>query len=202
MRIGLMGGTFNPIHLGHLIMCEYIRMDCNLDKVIFIPSSNPPHKDKSQVMSVAHRYDMVQLAIEDNPYFEVSSIEMDRQGNSYTIDTIEELKTQYKDDEFYFIIGGDNLHELIKWKDASKLLKTTSFIVIGRQGVDEDINMLKIKEYEEVYNAKIHYLNAPLIEISSTTIRDYLKEGKSIRYMVPKKVEDYIMLHKLYRSEE
>lgn len=202
MKIGLMGGTFNPIHLGHLFISEHIRMSANLDKVVFIPSGNPPHKNSKEVISAKHRYNMVLLAIDDNPYFEVSKIEIDRDGNSYTIDTIKELKSIHPEDEFYFIIGGDSLHELTKWKNAPELLKTITFIVIGRQGIEEKRNLEKIEEYKKLYNASIHYLDAPLIEISSTRIRDNLKEGKSIKYMVDRKVEAYIKDHDLYKMED
>lgn len=202
MKIGIMGGTFNPIHLGHLFISEYIRMNAPLDKVIFIPSGNPPHKDKKDLVSAKHRYNMVLLATEDNPFFEVSSIEMDRDGNSYTIDTVHELNRKYPNDDFYFIIGGDSLHELTKWKKATKLLETVSFIVIGRQGIDEESNLNKIEEYKRLFNASIYYLDAPLIEVSSTNIRNNLKEGKSIKYMVDSKVEEYIKDYDLYKTEE
>ncbi len=202
MKIGLMGGTFNPIHLGHLFISEHIRMNADLDKIVFIPSGNPPHKDSKEVISAKHRYNMVLLAIEDNPYFDLSTIEMDREGNSYTIDTIEELKRMYLEDEFFFIIGGDSLHELTKWKNPSELFKSVTFIVIGRQGIEEKRNLEKIKEYKELFNASIHYLDAPLIEISSTTIRNNLKDKKSIKYMVDPKVEDYIKHHELYKTED
>ncbi|TJX14765.1 nicotinate-nucleotide adenylyltransferase [Tissierella creatinini] len=200
MKIGLMGGTFNPIHLGHLLISEHIRMEAHLDKVLFIPSGHPPHKYESEVASALHRYNMALLATENNPYFEVSTIEIDREGNTYTIDTIEELKRKYPDDEFYFIIGGDTISELTKWKSPSILLQTLSFIVIGRSGIDKEWILKKIKGYEEKYNASMHYIDAPIIEISSTTIRHNLKNGKSVKYMVKTKVEEYIIIHNLYKG--
>ncbi len=201
MKIGLMGGTFNPIHIGHLIIAEHIRTFAGLDKVVFIPTGHPPHKDEKELVSAEHRYNMVKIAIDDNPYFEASRIEIDRVGSTYTIDTVEELKKTYPEDEFFFLIGGDTLDELLKWKNHEKLLKTTQFILVGRSGVDEEKINKTIKKYKEEYDSSITYVKGPLIEISSTTIRDYLEREISIKYLVEKKVEKYIMEMELYKRK-
>lgn len=202
MRIGLMGGTFNPIHLGHLLISEYIRETFPLDKIIFIPSGNPPHKDLNLIVNAHHRYNMVELAIKDNPFFAISDIEVIRKGKSYTIDTIDEIKKNYPDDSIYFIIGGDSLSNLSTWKDYETLLKKTNFILIDRHGFEENKLTRYIKELEDKYGANIDYMDGPEIEISSTLIRENLINGKSIKYMVTKDVEDYIYNNSLYLLED
>lgn len=201
MRIGLMGGTFNPIHLGHLIISEYIRDRFPLDKIIFIPSGNPPHKGKDNIISARDRYNMVLLSVESNPYFEVSLSEINRQGTSYTLDTINEFEKLYPNDELYFIVGADILYEITKWKNYEKLLNSVQFIVRGRNGLEELENLKRVDNLNKAYSAKIKYINGPLIDISSTEIRNRLYTKKSIKYLVPEKVEDYIKLHGLYSSE-
>ena len=132
MKIGLLGGTFNPIHMGHLIISEYIRQVFPLDKVIFIPTGDPPHKNESTLIPALDRYEMTKLAIKTNPYFDVSDIELKRVGKSYTSDTIDAFKAELPQDELYFIIGGDILDELISWKDIRDVFKKIGFIMIGR----------------------------------------------------------------------
>lgn len=198
MKIGLMGGTFNPIHLGHLLVSEYIRENFPLDIIIFIPSGNPPHKDLDHVIDAHHRYNMVNLAIKDNPYFTISDIEIKRSGKSYTIDTIDEIKKSFPNDSIYFIIGGDSLYNLTTWKDYRSLFNKTSFILIDRHGIEENKMINYIKELKEEFGANIDYIDGPQIEISSTNIRKNLINNKSIKYMVTNEVEDYITNNRLY----
>lgn len=202
MKIGLMGGTFNPIHLGHLIISEFVRLSLPLDKIIFIPSGNPPHKDFDEIISVDHRYKMALLATNSNPHFQISLSEINRKGYSYTIDTIRELKEKLPNDELYFIIGADSLNELTSWKDYNLLFKITNFIAIGRPGLTEEYNLGKIKELNEKYDANIQYINGPLIEISSTDIREKISKNISIKYLVQETVEEYIKLNRLYILED
>lgn len=201
MKVGLMGGTFNPIHLGHLIISEYIRNNFPLDKIIFIPSGNPPHKDWGELIDKEHRYNMALLATGSNLYFDVSLSEINRQGKSYTVETINEFKSIYPNDDFFFIIGGDTLYELTKWHDYKTLFNITNFIVIDRPGFENRELKDTIEELNRIYGVSIFYLKGPLIDISSTEIRQNLKQNKSIKYLVPKEVEDYISFHKLYISE-
>jgi len=201
MKIGLMGGTFNPIHQGHLIISEYIRVRFPLDKIIFIPSGTPPHKEELKTVSAEHRYNMVSLAIETNPYFDISSVEVNRKGKSYTVDTITEFKKLNPMDDLFFIVGADTIYDFINWKNYETLFSMTKFIVIGRYGLNVENNIEKINELKQKYNAQIIYMNGPLVDISSTDIRNRISEKESIKYIVPEKVEEYINENRLYVSE-
>lgn len=199
MKIGIMGGTFNPIHNGHLILSEYIREEANLDKIIFIPTGRPPHKDNREILNGEFRKEMLDLAIDSHPYFEISTIEIDRIGIGYTIDTLVELKDIYPKDEIYLIIGVDSLMELHRWKNYRNLLSMSNFIVANRYGFESNIVMDRIKEFNEDYKGRIALIQSPIIEISSTDIRERLRKGLSIKYLVPEAVEKYILLKALYR---
>ena len=136
-KIGIMGGTFNPIHNGHLIVAEDVREQCGLDRVLFIPSGQPPHKPDSGVIDSVHRYEMVRLAVKSNPYFEASRVEVDRSGLTYTINTLQELKQIYGEGTvFYFIIGADIVEELITWREHKKVFEMCDFIAVLRPGHD------------------------------------------------------------------
>lgn len=199
MKIGIMGGTFNPIHNGHLILSEYIREEANLDKIIFIPAGRPPHKKNPEVLNSNTRKEMLDLAIESNSYFEVSTLEIDKDDISYTIDTVNELKKIYPKDEIYLIIGGDSLLELEKWKDFKRLISITNFIVVDRHGSSSEEVIKKIKELNRTYNGNITRFHSPIIEISSTDIRKRIKKGLSIKYLVPEGVEEHIISKELYK---
>lgn len=200
MKIGIMGGTFNPIHLGHLILSEYIRVEMSLDKVIFIPTGHSPHKDSKNIIDGFHRENMVELSIADNPSFILCDIELKKNDISYTIDTVKELKSIYKDDSLYMIIGADSLMNLeSSWKKPAKLLKEVSFIVADRllrknQNIIDEVNSLNLK-----YNVDIKYLNSPIIEISSTNIRERVQRSQSIKYLVKEDVNKYILENNLYK---
>jgi len=201
LRYGIMGGTFDPIHIGHLVVADEIREKFNLDKVIFIPTGNPPHKDSHKVTESKHRYEMVLLATSDNSYFEASSIEIDREGITYTIDTIIALKEKYNSDiEFYFITGADAILELSTWKMVDKLLSICKFIAATRPGFDITKLEVNNKELTEKYRNNIFTTTVPLLDISSTDIRRRVIEGRTIKYLLPKSVEDYIMENKIYRE--
>lgn len=178
MRIGIMGGTFNPIHLGHLILSEYIREEASLDKIIFIPTGHPPHKDKNSVIDGFHRKKMLELSIKDNPYFFLSDIELKRENKSYTIDTIAELRKVHIDDELFMIIGADSLYNIESWKDSSKLLTEIDFVVADRILREKKNLIEEIKRLNILHNIEIKYFDSPLIDISSTEIRDRIKKGK------------------------
>lgn len=198
MKIGIMGGTFDPIHNGHLIIGEYARTKLNLDKIIFIPVGIPPHKDDNKISNPSARLMMTKLAVASNLYFHLSSIEVDRVGTTYTIDTIINLKDEYKEDELYFVIGGDSIFEIEKWKSFDQLIKLCKFVVLERPGrIKEDMDK-KIIELKSSYKIELQKIESPLIDISSTEIRDRVKKGLSIKYLVPESVENYITEHKLY----
>lgn len=200
-KIGISGGTFDPLHFGHLIIAEEIRESFGLDKVIFIPTGLPPHKDISKVTSAMHRFNMVDIGVKSNPFFEVSSIEIDRPGYTYAIDTLKQLKTRYGDKtNLYFITGADVISGLLTWKDYEEIFKLCEFIAVMRPGfkrtrIFEDVEKMRIK-----YGAAIQLSEAPLIGISSTIIRNKVKEKKSIKYLVPEPIEDYIYKNGLYNK--
>lgn len=188
MKIGILGGTFNPIHIGHLILAEEAREKIGLDKVIFVPAYFPPHKENSDIAGAKHRLAMVRLATSDNKNFSVSDLEIKRDGRSYTIDTIKELKVVYPKDDLYFIIGSDLLEYLDEWKDLDEIIKLLKFIVATRPGYPLE----KIPS---------HIATIPIraVDISGFEIRKAIKENKSFRYLVPAAVYDYINRERLYR---
>lgn len=190
-KYGIFGGSFNPIHYGHLMICEYIKEEMGLDKVIFIPTGNPPHKELE--LSAKDRYEMVRLAISPNPDFEISDIETTRVKKSYTVDTIRELKKIYKEEKLYFLIGLDSLFQLKTWMKIGDLSQEIEFVVALRSGYldREEINK-EIDFLRENFGTKVNLIKTPLYEISSTDLRDRIREGKSLRYLIPKKVLDYI----------
>ncbi|QEK13608.1 nicotinate-nucleotide adenylyltransferase [Crassaminicella thermophila] len=198
-KIGIMGGTFDPIHYGHLVIAEQIRCEYNLEKVIFIPAGIPPHKSNLCVTDSKHRYLMTLLATITNPHFEVSKIELESNKISYTIHTIEKLKKIYHEDtELYFITGADAICELDTWKDVKRLTQLCQFIAATRPGLKLSHVDAKIKEFQNKYNALIRKINLPALAISSTDIRNRVKEGQSIKYLLPESVEYYIYKNKLY----
>ncbi len=191
MKIGILGGTFNPIHNGHLIIAEQVRIRFGLSKVLFIPCNIPYHKKSIGLASAKHRLAMVKLAIKDNPYFEASDIEIKRGGLTYSIDTIRYLKNTYPaNTQFYFIIGVDSLPELPLWREIKTLAKLCRFIAIDRPGFVRPKLKLSFRISNLVY---------PLIDISSSKIRQEVKQKHSIKYLVPGSVQQYINKHKLYR---
>lgn len=197
-KIGIMGGTFDPIHIGHLVTAEAVRNEYGLDKVLFIPAANPPHKQNQKVTPAIHRYIMTAMATYSNPYFHVSSIELDRPGPSYTIDTIYELIDKFgPQTEIYFITGADAIQEIPTWDRIEELLGLCQFIAATRPGCVPSVD--NIKEYfGELGKDRIHRLNTPELEISSTDIRARIKKSCSIKYIVPESVENYIIKEGLY----
>lgn len=188
MKIGILGGTFNPVHIGHLILAEEVREKLGLDKVIFVPTYKPAHKENSDIIDARHRYKMIRLAIGKNRYFAVSDIEVKRDGLSYTIDTIKELKKVYPADELYFIIGSDLLKYLDEWKDLGEIIKIVKFIVATRPGYALE----KLPSY-------ISTMEIRAVDISGFEIRRAIKENRSFRYLVAEPVFKYIVKNKLYK---
>ncbi|NLY43976.1 MAG: nicotinate-nucleotide adenylyltransferase [Clostridiaceae bacterium] len=200
VKIGIMGGTFDPIHHGHLATAEAVREALALDQVLFVPVGDPPHKEAGRIVDKRHRYAMTSLAISTNPFFKVSSVEIDREGYTYTVDTIKYFKTQYEDDTgFYFIVGADTVGQLHTWKDAQFLLGMCEFAVATRPGYDKKELLRQIECLNKKYNGKINLVEVPLLDISSTLIRKKIKAGLSIKYLVPESVEKYIIDNALYR---
>lgn len=195
--VGIFGGTFDPIHIGHLIVAETIMDEFHLDKVVFIPAAVPPHKLDKQISPAKHRYMMTMLATCSNPRFQVSDMEMHRQGPSYSRDTLAQLLEEHgRDTEFYFIVGADSVENLHTWNRIDELLTMCHFIGASRPGCMPD--MEKIAQRFGPLAEKIHCLETPELEISSTEIRHRVGQKRTIRYIVPETVEQYIYEEKLY----
>ena len=194
MKIGIFGGTFNPIHFGHLINAEIIRSDFSLDKIIFIPSKSPVHKELADNISAQDRFNMVKLSIEGNEQFEISSIEIDRESPSYTVITLRELKKIYPQSSFFLIIGDHYYDEIDKWKDAEEIKKLAKIIVMRRSEEKIDYD-----DYNKEKNNAVIAEN-PVVDLSSTSIRERIKNGKSIKYQTPHSVIDYIRKKGLYKN--
>ncbi len=207
MRIGLFGGTFNPIHLGHLRAAEETREKANLQRVIFIPSGNPPLKS-SEILPSKERLRLVMAAVSDNPYFEVSDIEVSRAGKSYTVETVEKLRRLYREDELFFITGVDAFLDLPLWHEPERLTSLVDFIVLTRPGYSlaplsmseyitgESIEVLRrcINDLNDqlilnmIGGKRLILLNIGALNISSTMIREYLRKGHSIKYLIPESI--------------
>ena len=196
-NLGIMGGTFNPIHVGHLMIAEEARQQFNLSKVLFIPDSEPPHKDIDGATS-AQRLIMTKLAIQDNPYFFVSDMEIKREGTTYTLDTMRAIKKQYgAEHELYFIAGTDTIQDLPNWHDPLALLQICHFIGAARPDGTEAID--NIIDYFGPMGTRIHKLEVPTMELSSTELRYRLRHGISVRYFIPPAVLQYIYDNEVYQ---
>lgn len=200
-KIAVMGGTFDPIHHGHLVAAEAVRSELGIEKVVFMPTGNPPHKQGYGITDAISRYIMTVLATADNPYFAVSRIETDRQGMSYTIDTLKALKKLCdKDCELYFITGADAVGELLTWHKPKELLKMCSFIAVTRPGCKTKCLKETIEDLIDNYGAHIRFLEVPALAISSTDIRNRVFAEKTVKYLLPASVEGYIYKENLYRE--
>lgn len=197
-KIGIMGGTFDPIHNGHMIIAQEVLEHFKLDKILFIPNGNPSHKKASHLSSKKNRYNMVKLAILDNPNFQINDIEYKSEKPNYSYNTISSLKELYSDSEFYFIVGDDSILDILNWYNSSQLLTLCKFIVVNRpncnnDAVSEQINLLTLN-----YGAQILRIDHLGFDISSTNIRNRIYQNRSIKYLVPPIVEDYIRKKELY----
>lgn len=198
-RIGIFGGSFNPIHIGHLVIAEAARQEFCLSRVIFIPTADTPGKPLRGSDKYA-RYRMVELAVADNPHFTVSPIELEREGPSYTVDTIRQMKKEAAPGtEFYFIAGTDAVADLPTWKYNRELLETCHFICASRSG-DEARIKESVKYFGELGLKKIHFLRTPELEISSTILRGLIRADRSVRYLMPDAVIRYIEEKELYKG--
>jgi nicotinate-nucleotide adenylyltransferase len=187
-KIGIMGGTFNPIHNGHLFIADQVQHQLGLEKIYFMPDYIPPHVDHKSAISAEHRVKMVQMAIANNTNFRLETIEIDRKGTSYTYDTICELKQLHPQAEFYFIIGGDMVAYLPKWYRINELLKLVQFVGVQRAN------------YPIISPYPVIWVDITRLDISSTLIRNLVQSQRSIRYLVPETVFQYIKEHQLYES--
>ncbi|MBP7736564.1 MAG: nicotinate-nucleotide adenylyltransferase [Spirochaetes bacterium] len=193
MKLGIFGGTFNPIHYGHLINAEMIRSDFDLDRIILVPAKYPVHKSLAGEVPAEERYAMAVLAAAEAKEYEVSRIEIDRNGPSYTITTVQALQERYPGSELNLIVGMDSLNTIDTWRETERLLKHVSLIVMRRPGeaCAPDVDLGK---------CMVRFADNPLIDISSTVIRERLRAGKSVRFLMPDAVIDYIARKGLYRN--
>lgn len=199
-KIGIMGGTFDPLHIAHLISAETVKEKLNLDFIIFVPSGDPPHKKNRKITNKQDRFNMVMLGTLDNNYFKVSDIEMKRNGFSYTSDTLEYFKKIYEKDEFYFIMGADVFITIESWHNTKKLFELSKLVVTTRPSTDQSEIDELIDSISKIEKVEITKIQIPALDISSTDIRRRLKQNDSIKYLVPEKVEMYIYKNELYRS--
>ena len=196
MRIGLMGGTFDPIHIGHLILAEQARERFALERVLFVTAGCPPHKLGEPVTDVAHRLEMTRLAVADNEHFECSTIEIERPGPSYTVDTIKQvLELHGPGAEVYLLIGADEGRELMTWREPYEIARLARIVIANRPDLPASE---AIAALPEDFAARITPLEMPGVDISSTDLRERARSGRSIRYLVPKAVEEYIWAKGLY----
>ena len=194
-RIGIMGGTFDPIHYGHLVTAEAALHKFDLDIVYFVPSGNPPHKRNRRVSPALDRLMLTILATVTNPKFIVSEIEIQRKGFSYTIDTVREFQKMHPEAEIFFITGADAIMEIVSWMDADKLIETCQFIGATRPGYNLNEKM------PEYLRRKVNLIEVPALSISSTDIRNRVKKGEPIHYLLPETVEMYIRKNRLYLED-
>ncbi len=199
-KIGILGGTFDPIHLGHLILAEAAYDKFDLDMLLIMPSAKPPHKSNKEITDSCHRCKMVELVCEDNEHFIFSDYEIMRKGKTFTVDTLSLLKKENPENEYYFIIGADSLFNIENWKDPEKILLYSTILVAQRDDFDIEKIENKIKFLKNKYKCKIEIVDIPMIDISSTMIIDKINKNESVKYYVTDKVNDYIVNNHLYKD--
>jgi nicotinate-nucleotide adenylyltransferase len=203
-KIGIMGGTFNPIHYGHLVTAEEALIQFHLERVIFIPTGQPPHKTTGKIASPEDRYLMTVMATASNREFYVSRIEIDKKGKSYTIDTLRELKKIYgNNSELFFITGADAILEILTWKDTGEIITLCKFIAATRPGYNiskmEDLKKRLFNEKVEMAEQCLCIMEIPALAISSTDIRNRIKSNRPIKYLLPESVSSYLLKNELYK---
>lgn len=201
-KIGVLGGTFNPIHMGHLLMAEYAREAVGLDVVVLMPTGRSYMKANTNVLSGDRRLEMIKLCMEDNPKLVTSDMEIRRAGNTYTYETLLQLKKMCPTSEFYFIVGADSLFSMERWVKPEVIFGNCTVLAAGRGNASSKEMLSKKLELEERFGAKIILMDFPQIDISSTTIRENVRNNRSIRYMVHDKVWKYIRDNQLYQADE
>ncbi len=197
-KVGIMGGTFDPIHYGHLVTAEGVRYQFDLEKVIFIPTGKPPHKHRV-VTNPTHRLAMTKIATGSNDFFEVSDLEVKREGYSYTIETVREIKRVYPDFQIYFITGADAVLQILTWKDVNALFEMCIFVAVTRPGYNLKSLQKNLNLLPQEFIDRIFPIVVPALAISSTDIRRRVREGVPIKYLLPEAVEDYVYNHNLYK---
>jgi len=202
MRLGLFGGSFDPVHYGHLLLAEICREECHLDQVWFMPAATAPHKRNQGHASDSQRLEMLRLAIAGQETFQVSDVEIERGGISYTVDTLKVIRAQRPTDELFFLIGADSLDDFHNWREPKTICQLATIIVVDRHGSQRvDLERFAVfADPQRLEEIRKHRVEFPLIEISSTDIRHRAAAGKSIRFRLPRAVEKYIETNKLYTA--
>ncbi|HHZ03150.1 MAG TPA: nicotinate-nucleotide adenylyltransferase [Tissierellia bacterium] len=196
-KIGIMGGAFDPIHLGHLVAANEVLNTYQLNEIIFVPTGNPPHKN-GLIADSLDRYVMVSMAVLSNDKFSVSDIEISSREKSYTLNTLRKFREIYKGAELYFITGADAIIDLANWHQPSEILKLCKLIAVSRPGIGLKEVQDKIKDIQLKYGGTIEIVQIPMLQISSTEIRKRFKKGISAKYLLPESVEQYIIKNKIY----
>lgn len=201
MRLGLFGGSFDPVHLGHLLLAEYCREQARLDQVVFLPAAVPPHKQDRELSPAERRVEMLQLAIAGHTQFAVSRYEVDRGGVSYTVDTLRHYRQQDPEGELFLLVGADMLHDLPHWREVAEICRIAVPVAVRRPGVDPlDYSALaSVVTPERLESFRQYQVEMPQIGLSSTEIRRRVAAGLSIRYQTPRAVEMYIAMQGLYK---
>ena len=198
MRLGLFGGTFDPIHLGHLVLAEQCREACELDQVWLVVAGSPPHKLGGRT-AVGHRLEMVRIAIAGHPSFVASDIESTRPGPHYSVETLERVRLEQPTDELFFLIGADSLQDLPTWREPDRIARLATIVVVNRPGIEES-DVTKFPDFGPGSHPMCS-VTIPPVGIASSDLRRRLREGRSVRYMVPRGVEAYIDAQGLYRAD-
>ncbi len=201
-RVGIMGGTFNPVHMAHLILAENAYRAFDLDEVMFLPNGDPPHKTDLIITPASDRVAMLEAAVKDIPYFRVDDMEIKRQGLSYTSDTLQDLNRCHPDKEYYFIMGADSVFQIESWHEPMTVMNNCIILAAIRDQVSQEDFDKQIEYLKEKYHADIRKMDIPDLEISSSNLRERVSEGKPIRFMVPDSVDAYIRDHGLYRHHD
>jgi nicotinate-nucleotide adenylyltransferase len=201
MRIGVFGGTFDPVHLGHLIMAEQCREQARLDQVWFVPAARPPHKSEADITPFERRAEMLSLAIAGQSAFHLNDLEKNRPGPSFTVETLAELTRDHPGNEYSWILGSDSLNDLPLWREPRRILELSGLLIVGRPGhpVWGEEQLRSALKLEPAAALRVMVIESPLIDIASRDLRRRAAAGRSLRYLVPRAVECYIEQHKLYR---
>lgn len=200
VKFGIMGGSFDPVHFGHLMVANEVAHVCGMEGIIFVPAGNPPHKDSKLMADFCHRYEMVRLSMRGNDKFSLSDIEIVHPGKSYTVDTLRAFKRTLGECELFFITGIDAILQLPTWKEPENLMKLCTFIAVDRPGYSSPEVPAKLSELGCAYGGTIEMVHVPMLQISSTDIRQRVRNSRPIKYLVPDLVEQYIFDNKLYEE--
>ncbi|WP_013626977.1 nicotinate-nucleotide adenylyltransferase [Rubinisphaera brasiliensis] len=200
MKIGILGGTFDPVHLAHLLLAETCREECGLDQVRLLPASNPPHKQGETISPAKQRIAMLEFAVAGFPEFVVDRREIKRDGLSYTWQTLTEFREEFPEDELFFLMGSDSLRDLMTWKNPETIAELATLVAVNRGPISEEQMNAYLEPLPEVIRKAIRFVQMPAVDISASEIRDRARAGRSLRFLTPRPIERYIVEQGLYRE--